>query len=332
VVEGEAISMIGIIVPVYNGARYLKATLQSVVAQSHAQWRLLIVDDGSTDDSTSIAESFAHDDRVRVIRQPNAGVSAARNRGFAELGADITHVVFLDADDVWEPDALQTLWTAALQSPYAPAVYGLARAITADGLVVDDQSLERFQRDRRGVTPRGLVLRGPDEPTDFAVEVYHDVIATLGTVLFRRAALQQSGLFDTTLRCWEDWDLFLRICLIGPMMFHDRLVLGKRGHDTNLSGDQGAMIDGARRVRRKLTEALRHDRERSSLALLGQRFMHRSNAAQHFSLARRHLLERRAAVGIRHAARALACSLKDVVLGIGGGLTIVGCISMTRRS
>jgi glycosyltransferase involved in cell wall biosynthesis len=91
------------VIPCYNGARFLRETLESVRAQSHPVLEVIVVDDGSTDDSAAIAESFGPP--VRVIRQPNQGESVARNRGIDEAKGD--WIAFLDADDKWEPEKLK---------------------------------------------------------------------------------------------------------------------------------------------------------------------------------------------------------------------------------
>ncbi len=93
---------ISVVIPCYNGAKYLRETLDSVLVQTHPVLEVIVVDDGSTDDSAAIAESFGPP--VRVIRQPNQGESVARNRGIDEARGD--WVAFLDADDLWEPEKL----------------------------------------------------------------------------------------------------------------------------------------------------------------------------------------------------------------------------------
>ena len=91
---------VSVVVPCYNGARFLRETLASALAQPHAVLEIIVVDDGSTDDSAAIAESFGPP--VRVIRQANQGESVARNRGIDEAKGD--WIAFLDADDVWVPE------------------------------------------------------------------------------------------------------------------------------------------------------------------------------------------------------------------------------------
>ncbi len=122
---------ISIIIPCYNGAKYLRETLDSVVAQTLPALEVLVVDDGSTDDSAAIAESFGPP--VRVIRQPNQGESVARNRGIDEAKGE--WVAFLDADDLWRPEKLAV--QAKLMVAGAGAVCAGNSAIYPDGRDLD---------------------------------------------------------------------------------------------------------------------------------------------------------------------------------------------------
>ncbi len=106
--------MISVIIPLYNKERQIRATLESVLRQSYTDYEIVVVDDGSTDGSVAIVESF-NEARLRLIRQKNAGVSAARNRGICEARGE--YVAFLDADDLWEPDFLKTMQHLAERYP-----------------------------------------------------------------------------------------------------------------------------------------------------------------------------------------------------------------------
>lgn len=96
------VSRVSVVIPCYNGSKFLRETLESALAQTHPPLEVIVVDDGSTDDSAAIAESF--DPPVRVIRQENQGESVARNRGMDEARGD--WIAFLDADDLWKPEKL----------------------------------------------------------------------------------------------------------------------------------------------------------------------------------------------------------------------------------
>ncbi len=105
-----------VLIPLYNQARFLMSAVASVRAQNHTDWELVVVDDGSTDGG-ALQLATLMDDRIRVIRQENAGVSVARNRGLAD--ARTSWVAMLDADDTWEPSHLSDLVTLALRHPEA---------------------------------------------------------------------------------------------------------------------------------------------------------------------------------------------------------------------
>ncbi len=96
-------ALISCIIPVYNSARFIGESLESVFAQTYPSLEVLVVDDGSTDDTPKILEEFG--DRIKVIRQENAGPAAARSRGFSASTADF--VAFQDADDIWVPEKLE---------------------------------------------------------------------------------------------------------------------------------------------------------------------------------------------------------------------------------
>lgn len=106
--------MISVVIPLYNKKQYIKNTIKSVLNQSFQDFEVIIVDDGSTDGSAQEAEKIV-DDRIRLIRQDNAGVSAARNRGIQEAKYDL--IAFLDADDEWKQEYLETQYNLSIKYP-----------------------------------------------------------------------------------------------------------------------------------------------------------------------------------------------------------------------
>lgn len=179
---------IDIITPAYNAARSIGETVASVRAQTHSDWRMLIVDDGSSDATADVAAGFA-DDRVQLIRRPHAGVSAARNAGLAALDADA--VLFLDADDSLAPDALASLARTLIASLDAVAACGPCRI---EG--------SRLLRPPGGVLLPRLLER--------------NLFANGGHVLVRAVAARAVGGFRSDLAFGEDWEYWVRVAMLGP--------------------------------------------------------------------------------------------------------------------
>src|SRR6267142_4272392 len=140
--------LVSVVIPNYNCGRFLAETLESVFAQTYPNVEVIVVDDGSTDDSLNVLESFAA--RVRVVRQANQGVSAARNAGIRESRG--AFVAFLDADDLWHPEKL-TKQIAVFANPAVGLVYCAVEYIDEQG-----RSLGTNFTGRRGRVLRSIAL------------------------------------------------------------------------------------------------------------------------------------------------------------------------------
>ena len=296
---------ISIIIPACNAEPYLAWTLDSVLAQTFASWELLVVNDGSADGTAKIAERYAHSDpRICLLSQPNSGVSAARNAGFAQASRRAEFLIFLDADDVWKPGALAVLLETLNAHPEAPAAYGLARYIGKNGEPIEPGVCEGHQRFRLGLENDRVVVWPPDRPTTFAVEAVMERVMTCGTMLIRRRAFQRAGLFDPDLRMWEDWDYWLRLSRVGGLIFTDTLVLGYRRHDTNVSGQRGLLEAGEWQVRHKLLASVRDHPAHLQVARQGLVYRHRCAVSHRLRSAKSHVSEKRPAAAVREIAAA----------------------------
>src|SRR5918996_762140 len=118
-----------VVIPAYNASRTIGETIRSVLAQSEPDFELIVVDDGSADDTPAIVESFASDRRLSLLRQENQGVAAARNTGIARASAD--YVSFVDNDDLWMPEYLAAMGAALDAAPAAGFASGDAGGFDA---------------------------------------------------------------------------------------------------------------------------------------------------------------------------------------------------------
>ena len=205
--------MISIVIPVYNAGKYLAETVQSVLSQTVTDWELVIVDDGSQDDTRSIAESYAgRDPRVQAAHQPNGGVAVARNFGFSRASPRSEHVIPLDSDDLWEPEMLVAQTEALERSSGAVSAYAVARYIDGAGCPIQEGALEEWTRgERRRVCGSRLTACAPGELTGFDCFAVGPCVVIPGTLRIRRPVLEAVGGFDRAVTPVEDYDMNLRL-------------------------------------------------------------------------------------------------------------------------
>ncbi len=282
--------LVSVVIPAWNSERWLEETVQSVIAQSHRNWEMVIVNDGSSDRTLDLAtELVASDSRIQVISRENGGLCAARNAGFSYSNPTSDYVIFLDADDLWEPDMLEHLVGLLENSPAPIAAYGLCRYINEHGKFIKIGELEAFERARWGVENGKPSLWPLEKPTSFEVMAVYGPIVTVGCVLHRRTSLHIKNLFDVSLRVFEDWDLWLRLCESGCMLFSDKLVLRYRWHESNLSRD-GAMTKKYENITRmRLLQRFPANTERGRIVRVGARVHHSNHAKRYWREARNHL-------------------------------------------
>jgi glycosyltransferase involved in cell wall biosynthesis len=194
-------TQISIVTPAFDVAGFVGDAITSVRAQHETGWEMIVVDDGSRDGTAREAERAAEGDpRIRLIRQANAGVSAARNAGIAAATGEA--LLFLDADDWLAPDALSRLRAALAAAPTAVAAYGPWAAATESARPGDAPI-----RVKTGPFPNGDILD---------LLLVRNLLANGGHLLVRRAAFDAAGGFHPAIRYGEDWECWIRLALQGP--------------------------------------------------------------------------------------------------------------------
>jgi GT2 family glycosyltransferase len=217
---------VSVITPAWNAAGFIGETIDSVRAQTFTAWELIVVDDGSTDDTVKIVESYAAlDPRVRLVRQPNGGPSTARNRGMKTAAGEL--LALLDSDDTWQPRFLEAQLAVFAQYPDT-------------GLVTGNGVYRGGPLDGRPARP---ISEGcPILPT---VELIADECAVFIMTVFRRSVYETIGGFDETQWNSEDYDFWLRAALAGFVFRRNAEPLGNyRIRGGSLSHNRSRMIRG----------------------------------------------------------------------------------------
>jgi glycosyltransferase involved in cell wall biosynthesis/SAM-dependent methyltransferase len=232
----QAEPVVSVVIPCYNQSRFLAEAVQSALTQTHSRTEVIVVDDGSTDDSYSVAVAFP---TVRVLRQGNMGLAAARNAGLKASSGDF--VVFLDADDRLLPQAAETGLAHLLAHPDWAFVSGEHRYIDTAGRVTDEWT-------RPAVTDSHYqrLLEG-------------NYIGMCATVLYRRAAFDVCGLFNGRWRGCEDYELYFRIARRLAIGSHPLVIAEYRRYGTALSDNPALMLQSSISVLRSQRRFVRHD-------------------------------------------------------------------------
>jgi glycosyltransferase involved in cell wall biosynthesis len=217
--------------PAYNAAAYIPDAIRSVLDQTWRDLELIIVDDGSTDATTTVAESVASSDaRVRLVSRPNGGPSAARNTGIDARRGEL--IAFLDADDVLLRDKLERQVAFLDATPACDLVY-------SDYYVGDE-----------AVRPQYLESTHPASPNMSEYILYRNRFAPLCPLL-RATLVEATGRFDESLHGGEDWDYWIRAAQLGRFCHLAGPVGIYRTHPAQAHHDHAMMSSSARRVASK---------------------------------------------------------------------------------
>lgn len=220
---------VSVIVPVYNGVKFIAEAIESICVQNYHPLEIIIVDDGSTDDTSNIVKSYKN---IRYIYQPNQGVAAARNTGIKNSSGEF--IAFLDADDLWGHNKLNVQVNSLLMHPDIGYILG---------------------------RQQNFLELGIDKPFWLRKEhLLNDHVGFLPTSIIRRRIFDSVGLFRPDYMISEDVEWFSRVKeAYIPMMVVPEIVLYRRIHSTNLSyqlkvGDPVLLRTLRESVRRKHTK------------------------------------------------------------------------------
>ena len=231
--------LVSVVVPTYNRAYCICRAIDSVRAQTYSNWEIVIVDDGSKDDTAAVISSkYGDDSRVRYIYQENTGVTGARNKGIRETRGD--YVAFLDSDDFWKPWKLETQVACFKRFPEVGMVFTEFEAVDADGKVVIERGLKLIYEAYNYFQPSESLWRTSFALSDivnlgdqvepgarvFVGNIYVPMLrgnlVHTSTSMSSRARIEKVGGFDEGLAVsGEDYDFHFRTCKYGDVCFID---------------------------------------------------------------------------------------------------------------
>lgn len=186
--------LFSVIIPTYNRSKQLSSALDSVLAQTCTDYEILVIDDGSTDDTEQVLR--AYQDRLTYLRQSNAGISVARNTGIAQ--AKGAYIAFLDDDDLWYPRKLEVMAQAIAAHPDGGLFHSRVDYVDGKG--------------------NWLWTTNPPQGNDYQNLLQGNYIAMLSAVV-KKSCLERAGVFDPDLKMCVDWDLFLRVAKDFPVVY-----------------------------------------------------------------------------------------------------------------
>lgn len=227
--------LVSIVIPCFNQGQYLAAAVESALAQTYKDIEVVVVDDGSSDDTAQVMEHFAGDARVKFLRQENLGPSAARNTGVAASKG--TYLNFLDADDSIAPEKVERQLGALEADP------GLGFAYCDIGYM-DEDGADIEEKNRFSIADGRRVLSG-----DIFDQLFAGGYFPPHSPLVRRSVFEKVGGFDPALRGCCDWDLWLRLSGHGfTAQYLNEKLARYRFHPAGMSRDIQHMRDDEQRV------------------------------------------------------------------------------------
>jgi len=226
---------ISVIIPTYNRAALLGEALESVLRQKvDAELDVVVVDDGSTDDTANVLSNYADVSQLRVFTQPNSGQSAARDRGVNESDGEL--VCFLDSDNRWKPGKLDRQLDVMRNNPEIGVIYGDNELIDLKGKVVGKMQMKRYS---------GWITR----------QLLADNFVNFNTSMVRRECIEKAGGFDPSVRIGDDYDLWLRISVHCKFLYVPEIWAEYRVEGDRISGNKDARLESNRKTLNRFLSA-----------------------------------------------------------------------------
>ena len=253
---------VSVVIATYNRSALLQETIESVLKQSFQDFELIVVDDGSTDDTEAALKSYG--DRLRYFRQENRGPSAARNFGVTQARA--AWISIQDSDDICAPDHLEILYRCAERNPDLGMVF-------ANGAYIDDPGGKNIipQKKSKRLAEKGVRLS----------DLFSTSIVRLQAALLSKKAFLAVGGLDESLRIAMDLDLALRFFMRFPVLYIDRIVFFYRRHEGNIGRNNELRLLENLRVMEKLVHEFP-----SAIETLGRQKINRRRAYRYYRLSK----------------------------------------------
>ena len=204
--DDMASPLVSVVIPTYNGAAFLRETIESALAQNYPAVEVVVVNDGSTDSTAELIAGFG--DRIKAVTQKNAGTSVARNTGIRESTGE--YIAFLDHDDLWAPDKLSRQMPELIADPRLGMVYG---------------GIRFFNHYTCKVTSEHPGMPGLD-----AHDLLGRTVISLQCSVIPRSVFDRVGVFDTELKGTDDWEICIRIANAYPILGLPDILVDIRGH------------------------------------------------------------------------------------------------------
>lgn len=224
----SGLALVTVLMPTYNRAQFILEAVASVLSQSYANLELIVIDDGSTDDTLARLASLA-DPRIKILTRQHVGIPAALNAGLA--AASGSYIARLDSDDVWVSTMLADQVSVLVEHPDVDVVFARTQIIDSAGV-----RQNKFW---------GEPLRFPDDPL-LSILYYH-AFCTI-TVVYRRRLYDRVGRYREDQHIAEDFDLNLRAAGSSRFLFRDAIVAFARRHHGNTTGNAGKLWEARRTV------------------------------------------------------------------------------------